>query len=229
MLQVMMKKQLADFTIDIQFTVENNILVLLGPSGAGKTTILRAIAGLLRPDTGTIIHNERVLFSSTARTFVPPQFRHVGYMFQEFALFPHMNVRKNIWYGVKQNDNKAKELYERLLGLLHIEHLTTRFINRLSGGEKQRVALARALMAEPAILLLDEPLSALDSDTRLELQAELKKIQGIWKIPFVLVTHDIAEAKALGDQFLFLEKGRQVARPAFRPSEFCQCQSIELA
>ncbi|WP_236614591.1 ATP-binding cassette domain-containing protein [Sporomusa ovata] len=222
----MIKKKLADFMLDIEFTVENNILVLFGHSGAGKTTILRAIAGLLRPDEGTIIHNEHILFSSTDRTFVPPQFRRVGYMFQEFALFPHMNVRENIWYGVKQHDSKSQELYERLLGLLRIEHLATRFIDRLSGGEKQRVALARALMAEPAILLLDEPLSALDSDTRLELQAELKKIQQIWNIPFVLVTHDLSEAKTLGDQFLFLEKGRKMGSPALRPSEFLQCQNI---
>lgn len=225
MLQVSMKKKLADFTLDVQFTVENNILVLFGHSGAGKTTILRAIAGLLRPDEGTITHNERILFSSTTKTFVLPQFRRVGYMFQEFALFPHMDVRKNIWYGVKQRNHAANELYERLLGLLHIEHLTTRFTDRLSGGEKQRVALARALMAEPAILLLDEPLSALDSDTRLELQAELKKIQGIWKIPFVLVTHDLSEAKALGDQFLFIKKGRQAADSTLRASELLACQS----
>lgn len=226
MLQVAMKKKLSDFTLDIQFTVDNNILVLFGHSGAGKTTILRAIAGLLKPDEGTIVHNERVLFSSTAKTFLPPQFRRVGYMFQEFALFPHMDVKRNIWYGVKKNDHKPRELYEKLLGLLRIEHLATRFIHNLSGGEKQRVALARALMAEPAILLLDEPLSALDSETRLELQTELKKIQGIWKIPFILVTHDLAEAKALGDQFLFLEKGRPMASPVLEPGELRQCQSV---
>lgn len=138
MLQVAIKKKLADFTLDVQFTVENNILVLIGHSGAGKTTILRAIAGLLRPDEGTIIHNECILFSSTTKTFVPPQLRRVGYMFQEFALFPHMDVRKNIWYGVKQHNHTTNELYERLLGLLHIEHLTTRFIDRLSGGEATR-------------------------------------------------------------------------------------------
>ena len=224
MLQVAMKKRLSDFTLDIEFTVANDILVLFGPSGAGKTTILRAIAGLLRPDEGHIIHNDCVLFSSTAKAFMPPQLRRVGYMFQEFALFPHMDVKRNIWYGVKKHDSKSQELYERLLGLLRIEHLASRFIEKLSGGEKQRVALARALMAEPAILLLDEPLSALDSDTRLELQAELKKIQGIWNIPFILVTHDLAEAKALGHQFLFLEKGRQTAGAALPIAELLQCQ-----
>lgn len=226
MLQVAMKKRLSDFTLDIEFTVANDILVLFGPSGAGKTTILRAIAGLLRPDEGHIIHNECVLFSSVAKTFMPPQLRRVGYMFQEFALFPHMDVKRNIWYGVKKHDSRSQELYERLLGLLRIEHLASRFIEKLSGGEKQRVALARALMAEPAILLLDEPLSALDSDTRLELQAELKKIQGIWNIPFILVTHDLAEAKALGNQFLFLEKGRQTAGAALPIAELLQCQGV---
>ncbi|SCM79655.1 Molybdenum import ATP-binding protein ModC [uncultured Sporomusa sp.] len=226
MLQVAMKKRLSDFTLDIEFTVANNILVLFGPSGAGKTTILRAIAGLLRPDEGHIIHNECVLFSSAAKTFMPPQSRRVGYMFQEFALFPHMDVKRNIWYGVKKHDSRSQELYERLLGLLRIEHLASRFIEKLSGGEKQRVALARALMAEPSILLLDEPLSALDSDTRLELQAELKKIQGIWNIPFILVTHDLAEAKALGNQFLFLEKGRQTAGAALPIAELLQCQGV---
>ncbi len=226
MLQVAMKKRLSDFTLDIEFTVANDILVLFGPSGAGKTTILRAIAGLLKPDEGQIIHNECVLFSSAAKTFMPPQSRRVGYMFQEFALFPHMDVKRNIWYGVKKYDSRSQELYERLLGLLRIEHLASRFIEKLSGGEKQRVALARALMAEPAILLLDEPLSALDSDTRLELQAELKKIQGIWNIPFILVTHDLAEAKALGNQFLFLEKGRQTAGAALPIAELLQCQGV---
>lgn len=223
MLQVTVKKKLADFTLDIQFSVANKILVLLGPSGAGKTTILRAIAGLLRPDEGTIAHGERILFSSAAKTFVPPQLRRVSYMFQEFALFPHMDVKTNIWYGVKKNNKAANELYERLIELLHIEHLTTRYIANLSGGEKQRVALARALMAEPEILLLDEPLSALDSDTRLELQEELKRIQGLWNIPFVLVTHDRAEAKALGDKFLFMEKGRQTDRQPLWQDVLLQC------
>ncbi len=226
MLTVAMKKKLSDFTLDIEFTVTNNILVLFGSSGAGKTTILRAVAGLMKPDEGKIVHDGRTFFSSTERQFMPPQLRRVGYMFQEFALFPHMDVRKNIWYGVKQDNITSRELYERLLGLLRIEHLTTRFVDKLSGGEKQRVALARALMAEPAILLLDEPLSALDSDTRLELQAELKKIQGIWNIPFILVTHSLEEAQALGDQFLFLERGKQVAKSVPWLNKFLQYPSI---
>ena len=214
MLAVEIKKELPDFTLELQFTVENNILVLFGPSGCGKTTTLRSIAGLVKPDQGSIIHNGAVLFCSESNTNLLPRQRQVGYMFQDYALFPHMNVRKNIWYGVKQQTDKANELYEKLLSLLKIEQLIGRFVGQLSGGEKQRVALARALMAEPAILLLDEPMSSLDRETRLELQAELKNMQQIWQIPFILVTHNLEEATTLGDQLLFLEKGRQIAQPA---------------
>lgn len=227
MLRVDIKKKLADFTLEIQFAVENNILVLFGPSGSGKTTILRSIAGLIKPDEGKIIYQDRPFFCSETKTFIPPQHRCVGYMFQEYALFPHMNVKKNIWYGVKEQEQKANELYEKLMGLLKIEHLASRFIDRLSGGERQRVALARALMARPNILLLDEPLSALDKDTRDELQAELRKMQEIWSIPFILVTHDLDEARVLGDQILFIEKGRQVSRPLAWGSHLTNCDGLD--
>ena len=211
MLAVDIKKNLPDFTLEVKFTVERNVLVLFGPSGSGKTTVLRSIAGLVRPDEGSIVYDGRVFFSAETGVFVPPRERNIGYMFQEFALFPHMNVKKNIWYGVKKHNQAAAEMYERLLELLKIGHLAGRYVGQLSGGEKQRVALARALMAEPKILLLDEPLSSLDSATRMELQAELKRMQEIWDIPFILVTHDPGEAKALGHQILFLDKGRQAA------------------
>lgn len=210
MLSVDIKKKLAGFTLDISFSVENNILVLFGPSGCGKTTTLRCIAGLVKPDSGRITHNGQILFAAEPPSFVPSHRRKVGYMFQEFALFPHMNVRKNIWYGASQGEQGSEALYKRLMQLLKIEHLGDRLIEKLSGGEKQRVALARALMADPEILLLDEPLSALDEETRLELQAELKRLQQLWNIPFILVTHDREEADKLGDKVLFLEKGRQV-------------------
>ena len=142
-----------------------------------------------------------------------PRVRNIGYMFQDYALFPHMSVKKNIWYGVKKYSVHSEEIYRKLMGLLKIEHLEKRFIGQLSGGEKQRVALARALMAEPKLLLLDEPLSSLDNETRLEVQAELKKMQELWNIPFILVTHDADEARAMGDQIVFIDKGRQVAPP----------------
>ena len=210
MLQVDITKQLPDFSLQMNFTIKQEILVLFGPSGCGKTTTLRSIAGLLRPDAGKIVNDGRVLFDSNNKTFLPPRDRHVGYMFQDFALFPHMNVRKNIWYGVKQRTPQANEMYERLMQLLKIKHIEERSIPQLSGGEKQRVALARALMAMPKILLLDEPLSALDLDTRLELQSELKELQQLWEIPFVLVTHDPEEARSMGTKVLYMAKGREV-------------------
>lgn len=213
MLRIDITKQLSDFELKIKFSVENRILVLFGPSGCGKTTTLRCIAGLEKPDSGMITNRDLPLYDSAANEFVPPNKRRVGYMFQDYALFPHMNVHRNIWYGVGKGDAKAQELYKKLIRLLKLEQLTERFTDKLSGGEKQRVALARALMAEPDILLLDEPLSALDNNTRLELQAELKNMQQLWNIPFVLVTHDPQEAKALGHEVLFLERGRQVTAP----------------
>ncbi len=174
MLTVDIKKKLCDFTLNISFTVENKTLVLFGPSGCGKTTILRCIAGLLTPDQGLILSNGQTFYCSQSTTDLPPRKRNVSYMFQDFALFPHMNVKHNIWYGVKTHNQQANQLYEKLIALLKIEHLPYRSIHQLSGGEKQRVAMARALMAEPQILLLDEPLSALDTQLCLGDQLTLK-------------------------------------------------------
>ena len=214
MLSVDIRKHLPNFSLDIRFSIEQDILVLFGPSGCGKTTTLRSIAGLLKPDAGRIELDGQVFFDSATGIFVPPRNRHIGYMFQDYALFPHMNVQRNIWYGVKQHDQNSNDMYDKLVGLLKIEPLVSRYVDSLSGGEKQRVALARALMANPKLLLLDEPLSSLDVDTRQELQAELKDMQKLWGIPFVLVTHDPEEAKTMGTQILFLERGRQVERKA---------------
>jgi len=213
MLTVDIKKQLPDFALQLEFAVDRNILVLFGPSGCGKTTTLRCIAGLLRPDAGKIACDGQVFYDSQTSVHVPPRVRSIGYMFQDYALFPHMSVKKNVWYGVQQRNTHTDEMYRKLMGLLKIEQLEKRYIGQLSGGEKQRVALARALMAEPKILLLDEPLSSLDYATRMELQAELKKMQELWGIPFILVTHDPDEARAMGDQIVFIDQGRQVAPP----------------
>ncbi|QJW48111.1 ATP-binding cassette domain-containing protein [bacterium BFN5] len=208
MLKVTIKKILPDFDLEMDFEVKNNITVLFGPSGCGKTTTLRCIAGLERPDAGKIILDDQSFFSSVENIFIPPRERGVGYMFQDYALFPHMSVESNILYGVKKKDNTSQELYRELIHLLKIEPLIHRGIKQLSGGEKQRVALARALMANPKILLLDEPLSALDSETRLELQDELKNMQSIWGIPFIMVTHDREEAEKLSSQTIFMNKGK---------------------
>lgn len=214
MLSVDIIKNLPDFSLSIRFSIERDILVLFGPSGCGKTTTLRSIAGLLQPDGGRIVNDGEVFFDSTNKIFIPPRQRRIGYMFQDFALFPHMNVYRNIWYGVRDHDQEARQMYEKLTNLLKIGHLAERSPGQLSGGEKQRVALARALMAQPKILLLDEPLSSLDTETRWEVRNELREMQRIWNIPFILVTHDPDEARFLGDQVLYMQKGRQVGLAA---------------
>ena len=214
MLSVDIIKNLPDFSLSIRFSIERDILVLFGPSGCGKTTTLRSIAGLLQPDGGRIVNDGEVFFDSTNKIFIPPRQRRIGYMFQDFALFPHMNVYRNIWYGVRDHDQEARQMYEKLTNLLKIGHLAERSPGQLSGGEKQRVALARALMAQPKILLLDEPLSSLDTETRREVRNELREMQRVWIIPFILVTHDPDDALFLGDQLLYMQKGRQVGLAA---------------
>ena len=208
MFTVSIKKKLPDFLLDISFSIKNNILVLFGPSGCGKTTTLRCIAGLTPMEEGEISLGNRYFFSTKENICLPPQKRKIGFVFQDYALFPHYSVEKNILYGVKITEEGVKQRFIDLLSLLKIEHLVDRSPNTLSGGEKQRVALARALITEPEILILDEPLSALDSTTRKELQEELKKLHSIWKIPFLLVTHDYEEATYLGDQIILMDQGQ---------------------
>lgn len=210
MLEVEITKKLPDFTLDLSFRLHNHTLVLFGPSGCGKTTTLRCIAGLTRPDAGYIALDGTVFFAAGDRVCVRPQARQVGYMFQDFALFPHMNVRDNIMYGARQHCADTTHLYRQLLAVLRLEHLTQRRVQHLSGGEKQRVALARALMTKPRLLLLDEPLSALDAPTRREIREELKKIRAYWQIPFIVVTHDREEAAVLGDEIIYMARGKRL-------------------
>lgn len=207
MLDVSIKKELPHFTLDVQFQAENEIIVLAGSSGAGKTTVLQAISGLSDPDSGTIKLNGIPFFEGKEHS-LPTRSRNIGYLFQDYALFPHMTVERNIYYGVdKQRINSTDVIINQLLNVLGIEHLLKKYPHQISGGEKQRVALARALAAKPDLLLLDEPLSALDEDTRVECQDELLRLHELWNIPFVIVTHSRSEAKKLGDRVLRLNKG----------------------
>ena len=211
MLKTVIHKKLPGITVDVNFDVTEGILVIFGPSGSGKTTILNCIAGLQQPDSGHISLNGRVFYSSGERIAIPARNRRIGYVFQDYALFPHMTVKENVMYGIPNGCKKGKGYRMTVLDVLEMLKITPlqdRYPAQLSGGEKQRVALARALMVEPELLLLDEPLSALDHATRATLQGDLMELQRIWQIPFILVTHSRKEMSILADQVLFLEHGR---------------------
>lgn len=195
------KKLSNDFSLKAKFELKDGeILAIYGKSGAGKTTILRLIAGFEKPDFGEIKFQNKIIFDN--KIFIKPQFRNVGYLFQDYALFENMSVFKNLLYA--KNDTKfANELLE----MAEISHLKNAKISTLSGGQKQRVALARAIMRKPKILLLDEPLSALDNEIRIKLQKFLQEISKKFEISMLLVSHDTAEIYKLANRVLVLKNG----------------------
>ena len=186
-----------------------SLTVLFGPSGSGKTTALRCIAGLERPDRGYIRFGNETWFDSERGIFVPPQKRRVGYLFQDYALFPHLTVAKNIGYGLRGISRAERALaVERMMSVLGLTCLANRYPSQISGGQQQRVALARAVVCRPRMLLLDEPLSALDAPTRDQLRGQLRHSLEELRTPGLLVTHDRMDALALGDYMVVLEDGR---------------------
>ncbi len=212
MLYISLIKSLPKFQIEIDFLVNTGIVTLFGNTGCGKSTILRCIAGLLKPDKGIIKKDHEIFYFSVDSLCMDVRKRNIGYMFQDLALFPHFSVKQNILYSIDNVNENIEYEYDLLMNMLKIEHLSTRNILQLSGGEKQRVALARAIMKKPSILLLDEPFSALDSNNRAEIGKEIKKLNKLWKIPFIIVTHDLMEAENLSDEIIFLENGKRVLR-----------------
>ncbi|WP_235282916.1 ABC transporter ATP-binding protein [Methanosarcina sp. 1.H.T.1A.1] len=196
------------FSLDVNFEMKNELVVLFGPSGSGKTTLLKCISGITQPDSGNISVDDRIYFDSGRKINLPIQKRNLGFVFQTYTLFPHMNIRKNIECGLKgwEKGNKEKRVRE-MLDLLHIEELETRYPSQLSGGQKQRVALARALAPKPELLLLDEPFSALDRVIRTELAEKIKHLQKKIGIPLLFITHSLDEAFLLADRILILYRG----------------------
>jgi len=204
MLEVNIIKKLPDFTIDLSFCCEaGKMQIITGPSGSGKTTIMRILAGLEHADNSFIRFNGMVWEDTASKIFMPPQRREIGYVFQEYSLFPHLTVEQNVVFAAKDPNNVQQHI--RFLG---IDHLKGRFPKQLSGGERQRVALAQALARKPKALLLDEPFSALDFVTREKLRSTLLELKESVNIPIIHITHDINEGMQMADGFLPLENGR---------------------
>ena len=211
MLSIDISKRFPGFTLEVSWDARERVTGLFGPSGAGKTATLDCLAGLSRPDRGRIVVNERVLFDSAAGIDVPPRERRLGYVFQGYALFPHLTAAENIGYGLRgrpraERRQRTAEVLERL-GLGGLEG---RQPGELSGGQRQRVALGRALAPEPALLLLDEPFSALDAPLRRVLREDLSAVLRDWGTAAVVVTHDFTEAYRLADHIVVYDGGRVV-------------------
>lgn len=204
------KKQLRDFELDLHIELGNETLVIVGLSGCGKSTTLRVLGGLVTPDQGRIQVGENTYFDRKLKINISPEDRGIGFLFQNYALFPHLTVQENVAYGLEARKVSKKEQRSRVADVLHslsITHLSQSIPSELSGGEQQRVALARAIILKPKLLLLDEPLSALDVTTRSRVRSELKKTLSTLKIPTIIVTHDYEDAISLGERILVMDKG----------------------
>ncbi len=210
-LEVRLKKRVNGFTLDVEWNMDNEIVVLFGYSGAGKSMTLQMVTGLMRPDEGYIASNGKIFFDSSKYIDLPPQGRPFGYVFQDLALFPHMTVKENIQYGANGMDRteRHKKTME-MIRAFHLDGLEDRLPREVSGGQKQRIAIARALIRRPDVLLLDEPFSALDNPLRLEMRGLLKEVRSEFNIPVVLVTHDITEALTMADRLIVYSGGKAV-------------------
>jgi molybdate transport system ATP-binding protein len=196
--------QQGEFRLEMSERVEALVLALFGASGSGKTTVLEAVAGLRRPERGRIEVGGHVLYSSTDSLSLAPRLRRVGYVPQESVLFPHMDVRRNILYGAARGNGMT---LDRVLDILEIESLLGRPVASLSGGERQRVALARALMSSPHLLLLDEPLAAVDLELRRRIVPCLCRVRDELGVPMIYVSHEAGEVRAIADRVVVLDRG----------------------
>ena len=212
MLRVDIAKKLGEFTLEASFTSEGRVIGLFGASGAGKTSLINIIAGLLKPDRGIVTLDGEALDDTAAGIHVPTYRRRIGYVFQDARLFPHLNVRQNLDYGRRMNhiaEDPAQ--HKRVVDLLDIGALLDRRPGQLSGGERQRVAFGRALLSKPRLLLLDEPLGALDEARKLEILPYLVRLRDEANVPMVYVSHDAAELRQLATQIVMLKGGHITA------------------
>jgi molybdate transport system ATP-binding protein len=211
-LTVDVEKKLGVLKLQVQFQATNGATALFGPSGAGKTSIINMIAGLLRPDRGTIVLDGTVLVDAAKGVSVPPHRRRIGYVFQEGRLFPHLSVRQNLDYGRRMSGHpRDAGDFDRIATLLDIGHLLDRRPRMLSGGERQRIAVGRALLMRPRLLLLDEPLASLDVGHKREILPYLVRLRDDAGIPIVYVSHAPAEVRRIATTVVRLDKGRVVA------------------
>ena len=211
MIDLQFRLEQGDFVLEVHERLNGRVTALFGPSGAGKTTVLDAIAGLRRPRTGSISLNGRPLFRSAPALDVPPHQRHVGYVPQDISLFPHLNVRRNVLYGRRHGQKLS---LDTVASMLEVGGLLDRGVAMLSGGERQRVALARALMSAPEVLLLDEPLTAVDLELRRRILPYLERVRDDLGVPILYVTHDRDEVRRLADRVIILERGTVVSAGA---------------
>jgi len=211
-LAVNVEKRLGTLELDVRFSAAGGATALFGPSGAGKTSVVNMIAGLLTPDRGSIALDDTVLFDAAAGIDVPPYRRHIGYVFQEGRLFPHLSVRQNLDYG-RRMTGRTRDVgeFERIAALLDIDPLLDRRPRMLSGGERQRVAVGRALLMRPRLLLFDEPLASLDGALKHEILPYLVRLRDDARMPMVYVSHAPAELRAIATSVVQLYAGRVVA------------------
>lgn len=210
------QKKLNYFDLDVDVSIGNELLVIEGASGAGKTTILNCLSGLITPDSGHIAVDDRVLFDDKARINISTEKRHIGYLFQNYALFPNMSVRNNVLYGLRnkrgfrhrQERREMLDYADYTMETLGISHLADKRPTHISGGEKQRVALARAMVTKPSLMLLDEPFSALDENTKEKIYEEFMAFKDTLRIPTVLITHNHRETELFADKNITLKEGR---------------------
>lgn len=215
------------FRLDVDFRTDGECLGILGASGCGKSITLKCIAGIEKPDKGRIIVNDRVLFDSDKRINVRPQDRHVGYLFQNYALFPRMTIEQNIGIGVRDSAEKKERLVHEMLERFHLEGMEKRFPDQLSGGQQQRVALARMIAAGPDILLLDEPFSALDTYLREQMQLQLLSILKNYR-DVIMVTHSRDEAYKLCNALMVLDNGKILGHGETK-DVFADPQNVKIA